>query len=186
MDGKAAEAGGTKLYLSGNWGPRCPTGCDNDWVGHGVNTWDYYEFEQDGSTHLVNQAQYDATKAFAVPPVVLDPASKLLEKVLPTVGASKPSRDPIDQRIVKSVRDGTGSARTDTTGPWRDLAAGAPPPPADSDHDGMPDAWEKSHGLAPDDARDGAAVAANGYTHLENYLNELAGDPIPGMGTPHE
>ena len=179
IDGKAAEAGGTKLYLSGNWGPRCPTGCDNDWAGHGVNTWDYYEHEQDGSTHLVNQAQYDATKAFAVPPVVLDPASNLLKKVLPTVGASKPSRDPIDLRIVKSVRDGTGSARTVTTGPWPDLAAGASPPPADSDHDGMPDAWEKAHGLAPDDPRDGAVVAANGYTHLENYLNELAGDPIP-------
>ena len=43
----------------------------------------------------------------------------------------------------------------------------------------MPDAWEKAHGLDPNDARDGAAVAANGYTNVENYLNELAGDIIP-------
>jgi pectate lyase len=184
IDGKAAEAGGTKLYLSGNWGPRCPTGCANDWTGHGVNSWDHYELEQDGSTHLVNQAQYEAARPFDAPPIALDPTSSLIDRVLPAVGACKPSRDPVDQRIVKSVSDGTGTSRVDTTGPWPDLAAGAPPPPADSDHDGMPDAWERARGLAPDDARDGAAVAANGYTNVENYLNELAGDPIPGMDQP--
>ena len=179
IDGSAAEAGGTKLYLSGNWGPRCPTGCANDWIGHGVNTWDYYEFNHDGSTHLVDETQYGAAKPFAAPSVTLDPVSDLLDKVLATVGACKPSRDAIDQRIVRSVRDKTGTSRVSTTGPWPDLAGGAPSPPADSDHDGMPDAWEKAHGLDPNDARDGAAVAANGYTNVENYLNELAGDTIP-------
>lgn len=185
IDGTDAEAGGTKLYLAGNWGPRSPTGSTNDWTGHGVNTWDYYELRHDGSTHLVNQAQYDAGKPFAVPPVRLDPVSNLLEKVLATVGASKPTRDPIDQRIVQSVRDQTGSSRISTTGPWPDLATGAPDAPADTDHDGLPDAWEKAHGLDPDNPADGASVAANGYTHVENYLNELAGDPVPaGTRTP--
>jgi pectate lyase len=179
IDGSAAEEGGTRLYISGNWGPRCPAGCANDWIGHGVNTWDYYELNKDGSTHLVDQAQYDAEKPFSAPPVALDPVSKLLDKVLPTVGAYKPSRDTIDQRIVKSVRDKTGTYRVNTSSPWPDLAAGAPAPPADSDHDGMPDAWEKAHGLDPNNDGDGAALAANGYTNVENYLNELAGDPIP-------
>ena len=179
IDGKNAEAGGTKLYLAGNWGPRSPTGSTNDWTGHGVNTWDYYEFNGDGSTHLVDQAQYDAGKPFPTPPVTLDPVADLLDTVLATVGASKPLRDPIDQRIVKSVRDKTGSSRVSTTGPWPDLATGAPAPPVDSDHDGIPDAWEKAHSLKPNDPRDGAATAANGYTNVENYLNELAGDPIP-------
>jgi hypothetical protein len=131
------------------------------------------------STHLVNQAQYDAGKPFAAPPVAMDAVSNLLEKVLEKVGAFGPFRDPVDRRVVQSVRDGTGTSRVSTTGPWPDLAAGAPAPPADSDHDGMPDAWEKAHGLDPHDARDGATVAANGYTNVENYLNELAGDPIP-------
>lgn len=179
IDGSAAEAGGTKLYLAGNWGPRSPTGSANDWAGHGVNTWDYYEFNGDGSTHLVDQAQYDAGKPFPVPPVALDPVPDLLDKVLATVGASKPSRDPIDQRIIESVRSRTGTSRVSTNGPWPDLASGAPAPPTDTDHDGMPDAWERAHGLDPTDPQDGSRTAANGYTHVENYLNELAGDPIP-------
>ncbi len=179
IDGTRAEAGGTKLYLSGNWGPRCPAGCTNDWSGHGVNTWDYYERDHDGSTHLVNQEQYDAIKPLPAPPVSLTPAPKLLETVLNRVGACRPSRDAIDQRIVRSVRDHTGSSRVGTTGSWPDLATGAPEPPPDTDHDGMPDLWEKEHGLDPNDARDGVTVAPNSYTHVENYLNELAGDPVP-------
>jgi pectate lyase len=179
IDGKPAEAGGTKLFLAGNWGPRAPAGSTNDWIGHGVNTWDYYEFKRDGSTHVVDQAQYDAGTPFAVPPVTLDPVSGLLDKVLATAGAFKPSRDAIDLRIIKSVRDKTGTSRVNTTGPWPDLATGAPAAPVDSDHDGMPDGWETAHGLNPNDARDGAALARNGYTNVENYLNELAGDPVP-------
>jgi hypothetical protein len=50
----------------------------------------------------------------------------------------------------------------------------------DTDHDGMPDAWEIARGLNPNDASDGPRVASNGYTNVENYLNEIAGDPIPG------
>ena len=178
IDGKPAEAGGTKLYLAGNWGPRAPKGSTNDWIAHGVNTWDYYEFKHDGSTHLVDQAQYDNGKPFAVPPVRLDAVSNLLDKVLATAGAHRPSRDSVDERIVKSVRDNTGTSRLKTTGPWPIVATTVAPPP-DSDHDGMPDAWEKAHGLDPKDARDGAAFAPNGYTNVENYLNELAGDRIP-------
>lgn len=179
IDGSAAEAGGTKLYLAGNWGPRSRSGSANDWIGHGVNTWDYYELNHEGSTHLAKQAQYDAQKPFPAPPVRMDQVSDLLDKVLATAGAYKPSRDPIDQRNIKSVRDRTGSSRVGTTGPWPDLATGAPAPPDDSDHDGMPDVWEKAHALDPDNASDGPAFSANGYTNVENYLNELAGDIIP-------
>jgi hypothetical protein len=45
----------------------------------------------------------------------------------------------------------------------------------------MPDAWEKAHGLNPNDSRDGATFATNGYTNVENYLNELAGDSVSGL-----
>lgn len=44
----------------------------------------------------------------------------------------------------------------------------------DDDCDGMPNAYEDAMGFNKDDAADGAAVASNGYTNLENYLNGIA------------
>ncbi|MGD9172385.1 MAG: hypothetical protein PVI97_20385, partial [Candidatus Thiodiazotropha sp.] len=48
----------------------------------------------------------------------------------------------------------------------------------DTDHDGMPDEWETQMGLNPSDASDGneTTLSSIGYTNLEMYLNELAGD----------
>lgn len=42
----------------------------------------------------------------------------------------------------------------------------------------MPNAWETEHGLNPNDAgdRNGTSLSRIGYTNLEMYLNELAGD----------
>ena len=48
------------------------------------------------------------------------------------------------------------------------------PAPADTDHDGMPDAWEQAHGLDPRNPSDrNADPDGNGYTSLEDYLNSL-------------
>jgi pectate lyase len=179
IDGKPAEAGGTKIYLAGNFGPKCPAGCTNDWPGHGVNTWDYYELNHDGSTHVVDEDQYAAKRPFSAPEVSTDPVPRLLDKVLNTVGASKPFRDQIDLRIIKSVRENSGTTKISGLGPWPDLQTGAPPPSSDSDHDGMPDEWEKAHGLDLQNPDDGKSIAKNGYSNVENYLNELAGDQIP-------
>jgi len=44
--------------------------------------------------------------------------------------------------------------------------------PLDSDHDGMPDEWEKKYGLDPNDPADAAKdLDGDGYTNLEEYLN---------------
>lgn len=50
----------------------------------------------------------------------------------------------------------------------------------DTDRDGMPDAWEKEHGLNPNDGKDGVVctLSADGYTNVEMFLNELMGDPV--------
>ena len=180
IDGSAADDGGTRLYLAGNWGPKSPRGSDNDWIGQGVNTWDYYELNGDGSTHLVNRTQYAAAEPFPTPAVTLDPVGNLLRKVLATVGACRPSRDAVDERIVQSVRDRGATYNANLRDQWPDLAAGAPAPPPDSDHDGMPDTWEREHGLNPASADDGPADRdGDGYTNVEEYLNELAGDTPP-------
>lgn len=101
--------------------------------------------------------------------------------MLNSAGATHPIRDPVDTRVVSEVRTGRGSIINSVSqvGGYPALASG--PSPQDTDHDGMPDAWESSHGLNPNNGADGSAVASNGYTNVENYLNELAGDPIPGI-----
>jgi hypothetical protein len=46
--------------------------------------------------------------------------------------------------------------------------------------DGIPDWWKKKHGLSLADATvaNKTNLSANGYTNLEMYLDELAGDPV--------
>jgi len=50
--------------------------------------------------------------------------------------------------------------------------------PIDSDHDGMPDAWEIANNLNPNDASDRNKKTISGYTALEVYLNGLVGEQI--------
>ena len=53
------------------------------------------------------------------------------------------------------------------SGGWPELKSLSAP--ADSDHDGMPDKWEKANGLNPKNPKDGNAISKDGYTNLENY-----------------
>lgn len=47
----------------------------------------------------------------------------------------------------------------------------------DTDADGMPDAWERARGLDPATPNNNGTSARNGYTDLEEYLNELGAWP---------
>jgi hypothetical protein len=117
-------------------------------------------------------------------------ADNAYSDVLADVGATKPKQDAIDARIIKEVKNGsytyTGSkdglkgiidAQNDAGG-YPTMANGTAP--VDADHDGMPDAWETGHGLNPNgaDDRNYTNLSLDGYTNLEMYLNELAGDPV--------
>ena len=119
------------------------------------------------------------TDPFPAPPVQTLPAREAYETVLAGAGCTRPVRDPVDARIVDEVRQRKGAIIDSQTqvGGWPDLRSETPP--ADGDHDGMPDAWETRHGLDPADPTDGPkpAPGGGGYTHLERYLNELAADP---------
>lgn len=114
------------------------------------------------------------------PHVTTHTATEAIESVLRDVGARLPKLDPIDTRILHNVHTRTGSKGKlpgiiDTpkdAGGLPTYAAGEAP--ADTDHDGMPDDWEKTHGLNPNDASDGAKYRADGFTELEFYLNDLA------------
>jgi pectate lyase len=49
----------------------------------------------------------------------------------------------------------------------------------DTDRDGMPDYWEREHGLSADVANNNDDFDSDGYTDLEEYLNDLAAWPAP-------
>ncbi len=139
-----------------------------------------------------------AAVPFPFPIVTTNTPQDAYALVLANAGATLPKRDTLDNRIIFEVthRTATFSGHThlyekgnglDTTiphgiidsqtdvGGWPTL--NSLPAPSDSDHDGMPDAWEFSHGLNPSDASDRNIVDGTGYTKLEEYLNELAGTP---------
>ena len=91
--------------------------------------------------------------------------------VLEGVGAVKPKRDAVDAAIVAGVRDGTGRQKlTIAKDAWPELRGKNAE--SDRDGDGLPDAWEREHGLNAADAADAARVAgAEGWTYLEVWLD---------------
>ncbi|AHF16850.1 pectate lyase family protein [Niabella soli] len=125
-------------------------------------------------------------------------ATQAYDYVLKNAGAILPVRDAVDQRVVEDVRTGKITYSKDAKpapvskylkrrlpldsykdGIISDIqqVGGYPAykgtPYKDSDNDGMPDEYEKKNGLNPRNASDAPALAANGYSNVENYLNGL-------------
>jgi pectate lyase len=123
--------------------------------------------------------------------LTIEPAETAYTHVLASAGAIRPKRDAVDERVVNSVKNGTGSIINEPSevGGWPDLQSA--PAPTDSDHDGMPDDWETKHGLNTSESLDrNDDGTGDGYTNVEKYLNELAGDIDYGSAhftiTPHD
>ncbi len=119
---------------------------------------------------------------FCEPHVATHATDELYENVLADVGANRPTHDAVDARVLNDVRHRTATAKgsrgglpgiidsQSDVGGWLELRNGTPPP--DSDHDGMPDDWEKSFRLNPTDPADGPRDRENdGFTNLEEFLN---------------
>jgi hypothetical protein len=101
------------------------------------------------------------------------PAKEAMELVLQFAGASL-HRDAVDARLVKDIRNRTGKLidSQNHVGGWPELKSAAAP--ADTDGDGMPDAWEAAHGLDPENPADrNGEPNGGGYTNLEESLNSL-------------
>jgi pectate lyase len=105
-------------------------------------------------------------------PVTPEPAASAYDRVLAGAGASK-ARDAIDAAVIAGVRDRTGHQIDSQSemGGWPVLATA--PAPRDSDHDGMPDAWERAHGLNPHKDDSAGDRNGDGYTNVEEYLDSL-------------
>lgn len=160
------DRGGTKIFTEGNWGPLCSAGCDNDWDNG-------YSTNDSGSYLEATEAEFRATNAFTAPAVKTDQAKDVRSVVSSGAGATPWKRDAESQRVIDDVTNLVSHPfRSDEGGPWPQLTGGLAA--KDTDADGMPDAWESAHGLDPLTPSDGAAQACNGWTNLENYLDELA------------
>ena len=81
------------------------------------------------------------------------------------------------ERIISCVMNGTGKIidSQNEVGSYPQLSEVHRPAGWDSDGDGMPDRWEKSHlGLDPEVADSNGDLDGDGYTNLEEYLHKMA------------
>lgn len=108
--------------------------------------------------------------------------------------------DTPDERMIHETATGTGKILAWADDPfnsdplegveWRNLLAlranpttgAAPinrPTDWDVDGDGMPAAWEMAHDLNPNSADNNGDFDSDGYTNLEEYINEVSEWPAP-------
>jgi len=161
---------GVGIYVDGNIGPFCLSGCSG-------NEWDIGVYYWNGSTHQVcPESLFRIWSPYLPASITTQSASDAYTDVLNEAGATLPSRDALDDRIVSEVVAGTGSLGKSSD--WPALQGGTPP--TDSDHDAMPDSWETTYGLNPNDASDrNGDLDGDGYTNVEEYLNGTN----PGTGS---
>jgi pectate lyase len=117
-------------------------------------------------------------KPFPAAPITQQTAEEAYELILAGAGATLPRRDPVDVRVIESVRTGKPSFQDGIidspadVGGWPEYRSASPD--LDSDGDGIPDWWEIKYGLDPHDPSDaGKDKNGDGYTNLEKYLNGL-------------
>jgi len=154
-----------QIYVSGNYVYGNPAVTANNWLG-------------------VTGDCIRVYSPFDVPAVTTHTAQEAYNLVLAEAGASRPMRDAVDTRIINEIINGTGSIINTENDVGGYPVLNSTTPPTDSDHDGMPDDWERANGLNPYNPEDRNYDAdGDGYTNLEEYLNSLA---HPGLEDPPE
>ncbi|MDN4522701.1 hypothetical protein JN086_29070 [Mycolicibacterium austroafricanum] len=183
FDDQILRVAGNTLYVSGNRMSSYPSRSDYE-LFHCCN--DFASVSNlDDSSHRAQKL----TARHPFPAITYTP-TEMLRTVLRDRAGAWP-RDPMDIRLLESVADDTISPADPATNPVGDAllppySGAAPAAPADTDGDGMPDAWEVGKGLNPLSANHNAAtLSLLGYTDLEVYLHELSAslvDPARALG----
>lgn len=180
-----------KYYVNGNVNSKYSDVTKDNWT-YGM----YNQIDNSSVDNTYTQVTKDTMK-IDVPikyeVVTTHTAEQAYERVLSYVGASL-HRDWVDEQMVSDTRKGvatsTGSGNypgivnsQDDNKPANAAADWSAWPElktydvqTDTDGDGMPDAWENSHGLNPNNAADGNTVSESGYTNLELYMNSIVAD----------
>ena len=146
-------------------------------------------FERRGEPHknfIVAEPFFDSF-------VTTHTAEQARDDVLADVGCNVPVLDEHDRRVIEEVRQGTttftGSRSglkglpdsQEDVGGWDEYPEVRRDADWDSDDDGLPNAWENTHGLdsnspAGDFADANGDRDGDGYTNLEEYLNGIVAD----------
>ncbi len=171
-----------KYYVDGNVNSKYAQVTNDNWT-YGI----YNQIDNSKVDNTYTETTKDTLRITTPIPyeaVTTHTAEKAYEQVLAFAGASL-HRDALDVVIINDTRDGTatytGSGCKNGIINSQDDAGGWPTlnqteAKADTDGDGMPDEWETSNGLNPNEASDGNTLGEGGYTHLEIYLNSLVSD----------
>ncbi len=98
-------------------------------------------------------------------------SSEIEDLLIQQVGAFP--RDIIARKSITDLQTRTGQWDNYRPPNLMDGLTATPPPPTDTDNDGMPDSWELQNGLNPAIA-DNNTIMPSGYTAIEEYINGIA------------
>jgi hypothetical protein len=177
-------------------GPSSSADYLSDWTAtdNAYSSGNYIDANKDGALNGIPVTTADFSAAGATVrtspyltspvPVTVESAANAYISVMNKAGASL-HRLTMDNRLIGQLKSlgkqGANIADESVVGGVGTVKGGTPP--ADADKDGMPDAWETAHGLNPANAadRNSTTLSKDGYTNLEVYLDELAGDFSPSV-----
>lgn len=178
------ELGGDfSVYVAGNIGPMSDNAAGDNWSDNTRQIACYRDTGGEKGAEVPAQWQRDTEQSWrALPtPVGVVSAQEAYQSVLAGLGADErltcdgrwtAAMDRVDQRVLAEVRSGSGVSQPpeneDAVGGYPTYAAGTAC--ADSDRDGLPDAWEDRFFDCETCAEPGA-IRRDGYLAIEHYLN---------------
>lgn len=153
----------------------------------------FNESNQEAGRRIQGNVNYETfvDAPFFASEVTTQSAGDAYKQVLSQVGANQPVFDDHDKRIVHETLTGTytysGSVSGypglpdshEDVGGYEDYPALTRAANWDTDHDGMPDWWERTHGLNPSSAAGDFSESngdpnQDGFTNLDDYLEWMA------------
>ncbi|GAB6011563.1 pectate lyase [Viscerimonas tarda] len=132
--------------------------------------------------HLMAQNEYDVVNwsdvPYDFPPIVKMRAVDAYHWIIEQAGCNFPARDEVDAYMIDELKSVgkkgkliSSEMELPTKGPGT-IKSGTPK--LDTDRDGIPDDWEISHGLDPNDPKDSRPFGLSlQYTNIEVYLNSI-------------